>query len=1180
VIVFGLPKPVRPGTRVTQEGKKKLVAKVGRERAFFFYQDSAPFLAYPHPGRVALVGAKSGKVKLSKAITRRPLVNGRLPAFLKSTRAYRDQDYVIYDGSSNGTQAAADDPFGQNAIQALVEGGNTTPVAHDQTVTVKQNSPKNIRLTATDPDLPPGSESGDLLTFEITKPPNHGTLSGTPPDVTYTPNFGRLGPDHFFFTASDGDAVSKEAKISINVVPRGVPSTVATSAGCTAYTEQAPAVVVDDQITVFDPDDTVLDSARVRVVGFEFGDGDDLRFTDQNGITGSYSDFEGVLTLRGDASVANYEAALRSVSYRNLSDANPPPTKDIEFTVNDAGGDSLPAVKQICITGGGNGGGNDKPTGETSEGGLSYIENDGPVPLDAGFVVGDPDSASLSGATIKFIPIVTQEVDENGEPVGDPVVTDTFAPDEDELAFAPQNGITGIYDDETGLLTLSGSASLADYETAIRSVTYENTSEDPSDAIRRLEFQVTDSGGASSTPSRRDLFITPVNDAPVLNTSDEPLAYTEGDGPVAADEGITATDVDSDDLVGATVEISSGYTPGEDSLAFTDQNGITGTYDADNGKWTLSGTASVADYETALRSVTYENSSEDPSDATRTLTFQADDGGDVNNLSDPVTRDITVTPVNDAPVVTTTAGSTAYTEGDPATTVDSGVTVADVDDTELEGAQVRISESSFQSGDELVFAPQNGISGVYNTGTGELTLTGTASLADYQTALASIKYRHTGDNPSAAKTVEFTVNDGDDDSNTATKDIAVTPVNDPPVLDTTDAALAYSEGDGAVPIDDAISVTDPDSATLSEASVTVTSGFAGATEDEIVFTDQNGITGTYDATHDTITLSGTASVADYQAALRSLTYENLSENPSTATRTVGFKANDGQLDADPATRDITVAAVNDAPVVETTEGTTEYTIGGPAVEVDTGVAVNDADDANIERAEVRVAAADFEAGDQLELDEETLSGGMAVDFFPGTGILTVTGPASAEDYRAALAAIKFQHTGGEPTVLSKTIEFKVNDGELDSATATKTVDLVTPNDVPVVTTSAGNSTYTLGDTNGVVVDGALTVTDGDDANLQSAVVDIQDREEGDELLFTDEDDGISWTVDETGSLILNGDASVAAYEAALRTVRFRNTETATLPGDRTVTFMVNDGDDDSNVATKTVDLVAPLPPEL
>nr|MDQ5807966.1 Ig-like domain-containing protein [Actinomycetota bacterium] len=471
VIVFGLPKPLAAGTRITQKGSRAVVATVRGGRAFFFYQDRGPFQPYPHPGRVALVSVNGGKVKLSRTIRRAPLIDGRLPAFLRNARAYRSPLYRVLDLSATNTATAEDsspsssptatalDPLVGDPLEKLRP--NSPPKAFAQDLTVKQDSPKRITLTGTDDDLDP-------LTFRITKLPARGTLTGQPPDVTYTPDPGYLGPDHFTFVARDDDKDSNTANITLRVVPPGLPPTVTTSAGCTAYTEQGPGVVIDGQLTVTDPDDSQLDSATVRIAA-GFQDGDNLLFSDQNGIASSYDADEGVLSLHGTASVADYQAALSSVKYRNLASGNATPTKTIEFVANDAANDSAPATKQVCITGGA-GGTNNKPTGEPSEGGLSYTENDGPIPADGGFVVGDPDSANLSGATVKFVPLVSQPVDENGEPLGPPIVTETFAPAEDELAFTDQNGITGEYDDTTGLMTLSGTASVADYETALRAV--------------------------------------------------------------------------------------------------------------------------------------------------------------------------------------------------------------------------------------------------------------------------------------------------------------------------------------------------------------------------------------------------------------------------------------------------------------------------------------------------------------------------------------------------------------------------------------------------------------------------------------------------------------------------------------------------------------------------------------
>ena len=73
---------------------------------------------------------------------------------------------------------------------------------------------------------------------------------------------------------------------------------------------------------------------------------------------------------------------------------------------------------------------------------------------------------------------------------------------------------------------------------------------------------------------------------------------------MTSENSAVGTVADSDDaqLTGALVEFTSGFVQGEDELIFVDQNGITGSYDAVNGVLTLTGTATVADYQTALAS--------------------------------------------------------------------------------------------------------------------------------------------------------------------------------------------------------------------------------------------------------------------------------------------------------------------------------------------------------------------------------------------------------------------------------------------------------------------------------------------------------------------------------------------------------------------------------------------------
>ena len=281
----------------------------------------------------------------------------------------------------------------------------------------------------------------------------------------------------------------------------------------------------------------------------------------------------------------------------------------------------------------------------------------------------------------------------------------------------------------------------------------------------------------------------------------------------------------------------------------------------------------MTNYQAALRSITYFDTSDDPTTATRTVSFVVNDG---TANSTAATRNISVAGVNDAPVVSTTGTTLAYTENGAATAADSGLTVSDVDNANLSSATVTISTAFATGEDTLAFTNQNGITGSWNSGTGVLTLTGGATVANYQTALRSITYVNTSDNPSiATRTVSFGVNDGSANSNTVTRNISVTAVNDAPVVTTTGTSLAYTENGAATAVDSGLTVSDADNANLSSATVTISSGFASA-EDTLAFTNQNGITGSWNSSTGVMTLSGSATVANYEAALRSITYVNTS----------------------------------------------------------------------------------------------------------------------------------------------------------------------------------------------------------------------------------------------------------------------------------------------------------------
>ncbi len=137
--------------------------------------------------------------------------------------------------------------------------------------------------------------------------------------------------------------------------------------------------------------------------------------------------------------------------------------------------------------------------------------------------------------------------------------------------------------------------------------------------------------------------------APVLTDIElSSLSYTEGDVAVVITSSLTVSDADDTELMSATIAISTGYKSGEDVLSFTNDFGIAGSWDGVMGVLTLNGTSSVTNYQLALRTVTYHNTSDNPTTDNRTVSFKAYDG---DIWSEGVTRDINVTGVNDTPVV-------------------------------------------------------------------------------------------------------------------------------------------------------------------------------------------------------------------------------------------------------------------------------------------------------------------------------------------------------------------------------------------------------------------------------------------------------------------------------------------------------------------------------------------------
>jgi hypothetical protein len=143
--------------------------------------------------------------------------------------------------------------------------------------------------------------------------------------------------------------------------------------------------------------------------------------------------------------------------------------------------------------------------------------------------------------------------------------------------------------------------------------------------------------------------------------------------------------------------------------------------------------------------------------------------------------------------------------------------------------------------------------------------------------------------------------------------------NVPPAL-ANGSAFNYTENQAAAAINTAITVSDIDNATLANASVSITGNFA-AGEDLLGFVNDGAtmgnITGSYAAGVLSLSSAGaSATLAEWQAALRAVTYFNSSDSPSTLARTVSYAVNDGTSGSNIVTSTINVTAVNDAAVLD------------------------------------------------------------------------------------------------------------------------------------------------------------------------------------------------------------------------------------------------------------------------
>jgi large repetitive protein len=669
---------------------------------------------------------------------------------------------------------------------------NNAPVAVASSVTTLEDQAVTVTLTGTDTE-------NDPLTFAIVSSPTLGSLGAIVPTgpqsatVLYTPAADANGSDGFSFTVNDGQATSAAAAVSLTITPvNDVPSfsggadqTVNEDAGAQTVSPWATAIsagpanesgqlldfiVSNDNnalfsaqpaisasgVLSFTPAANANGSATVTVSLHDNGGtangGVDTSPAQTFTITVNSVNDAPVFTKGPDQTVLESAPAQTINPWATAISAGPPDEagQTLAFTVgndNNALFSAQPAVS---------------PTGVLTYALVPGANGVALVTLsladDGGTANGGVDTSPAQTFTITVTAIndapsfsagPNQSVLEDAGPqTVDPWATAISAGPPNESGQVVNFNVTG----NTNPALFSAGPAVS--STGVLSY----TPAADANGVATITLVAMDDGGTAnggvdtSPPQTFTITVTSVNDIPAIDLNgpaagtDFAATYTEGNPALAIVDAaaLTVTDVDNVNLASATVTITNLLDGTSEILAAnTAGTSILAGYAA--GVLSLSGSDTVANYQTVLRSVTYINSSSAPNETARSVSFVANDGTDSSNIA---TSTVTVVGVNSIPSFTGGA-PVVINEDAGAQTIPNWATAINDNDGGLQTLNFTLTPSS----GALTFAAAPAISP-----TGTLTFTATANVSGSATFNVVLVDSGSNNNTSAAQTLTITVN--------------------------------------------------------------------------------------------------------------------------------------------------------------------------------------------------------------------------------------------------------------------------------------------------------------------------------------------------------------------------------------------------------------------------------------
>lgn len=395
-------------------------------------------------------------------------------------------------------------------------------------------------------------------------------------------------------------------------------------------------------------------------------------------------------------------------------------------------------------------------------------------------------------------------------------------------------------------------------------------------------------------------------------------------------------------------------------------------------------------------------------------------------------------------------------------------------------------------------------------------------------------------------------------------------VNVAPVLTLSGASVDYTENNPPTPLDPAATAADADGADFDQGALTVDFASGGAAEDRLGVAGQGsglgqvGVSGnaiarngsaigTFSGGSDgftplVITFTANAGLSDVQAVLEDVTYFNVSESPSTVSRTVRFVLTDGDGGtSNTVLESVNVTSVNDPPV-----------LGGAIA----GQTVND--NASIAPF-ATFTVSDVDTSPQTLAVTVTLSNSANGNFSvlngfanAGGGVYTFVGTAAAA--QATIRGLVFTPTANQvPPGATVTTGFTVSadDGMAQATDANTTVAALSVNDAPVLDGAA--SGQAVHDNASIAPFRTFIVADPDAGQSLAVTVRLSNAANG---AFTT----LRGFTDAGGGVYTFSGAAPAA-QAALRGLMFTPTANQVAPGSTVTTVFTVTADDGMATAT-------------